>query len=279
MKVNFAHGARPRRTGGSVVRCWPLVVALPFVAPVLAQDEPRGYLGDSARDLAAAIGPPPTAGSPAALADRAKFRASIAGVGSAEWNRAAADAVEGPAIIARMECASGRMLDQTTAPSAMTLLIKAQVDLSVPLRGLKLRYNRPRPYVGDDPSTPICEPVTPEARSLGQSYPSGHAAEAALDGYILASLLPDRAMTILMRGFQYGDERVACRVHNLSDVEAGQRLAAIVFRKLQGDARFRHDMVRARQEVARSPATRLSCAIRLPDETSSIGMPKSPRKN
>lgn len=149
-----------------------------------------------------------------------------------------------------MRCATRVDLTPGRAPRIFALLFRAQADLVMPLRALKTRYARPRPYAGDDPAAPLCEAVPPERRAQSSpSYPSGHAAEAALSGFVLASLFPERAGEILRRARQYGDERVICRVHYPSDVRAGQDLAETLFARLQANSRFRRDWAAAAREA------------------------------
>jgi acid phosphatase (class A) len=232
-----------------------LVGAL-IASPLLAQDSGSGYVGNLALELAAVIPPPPTPGSAEEIADRATYKASLPGVGSEAWSLASKDVVEGPGIVGRMQCAIGRPMSPEITPITMKLLGKAQHDLRLLLLQLKQHYDRPRPYADDAVDAPLCENVPPEKRGQGRSYPSGHAAESMLDGYLLASLLPDRAAAILTRARQYGDERVICRVHNPSDVRASQLLAGALFSRLQSEANYQHDWKLAQKELAavkRSP--------------------------
>ena len=228
---------------------WLLLGAL-AVSPLSAQVSGSGYLGNLALELAAVIPPPPLPGSPEEIADRATYQASRAGVGTEPWSLATKDVVEGPGIVGRMQCAIGRSLSPELTPMTMKLLGKAQHDLRLLLIELKQEYNRPRPYADDVPDAPLCENVPAEKRNQGRSYPSGHAAESMLDGYLLASLLPERAAAILTRARQYGEERVICRVHNPSDVRASQLLAGALFSRLQSESKYQHDWKLAQQELA-----------------------------
>jgi acid phosphatase (class A) len=236
-----------------------LFIAVLAVCPASAQDRGSGYLGNLSLELAAVIPPPPAPGSPADLADKATYKASRADVGSEQWALATKDIVEGPGIVGRMQCAVGRSLTPEANPRTMKLLDHAQHDLTLLLIQLKQHYDRPRPYATDAVDAPLCETVAPERRTQGRSYPSGHAAEAMLDGYLLASLLPDRAAAILTRARQYGDERVVCRVHNPTDVKASQLLASALFSRLQSDPKYQLDWKTARRELAAGKASAAVC--------------------
>ena len=227
-----------------------LLVGVLAASPLSAQDSGSGYLGNLALELAAVIPPPPLPGSPEEIADRATYQASRAGVSTEPWSLATKDIVEGPGIVGRMQCAIGRSMSPELTPKTMKLLGKAQHDLRLLLLQLKQHYDRPRPYADDAADAPLCENVPPDRRSQGRSYPSGHAAESMLDGYLLASLLPERAAAILTRARQYGEERVICRVHNPSDVRASQLLAGALFSRLQSESKYQHDWKLAQQELA-----------------------------
>jgi acid phosphatase (class A) len=237
-----------------------VIAALMVSTPLIAQDPGSGYLGNLSLELTAVIPPPPEAGSPADIADKATYKASLAGVGSDQWKLATKDIVEGPGIALRMRCAVGRAITPQTYPRTMTLLAKSQHDLTLLLIQLKTHYDRPRPYAGDAVDAPLCETVAPERRMQGRSYPSGHAAAAMLDGYVLASLLPTRAAAILTRAREYGDERVVCRVHNPTDVKASQLLAGALFSRMQSDPKYQRDWQLARKELVEIKTPAAACS-------------------
>lgn len=230
------------------------LLAIALTATTASSNGPAGFIGPAAAQLVDTIPPPPVNGSAAAQADRTAYLEADHLVGSSDWERAIGDRAEAPEdMLARMRCATRRPIDSRTAPATLALLTRARIDLSYAVKVLKQRYNRPRPYAGDLHAQ-LCEPVPAEMRQqTSPSYPSGHASEAALTGYILASLLPAQSSTILQRARQYGEDRVVCRVHFPSDVQAGQALAAAMFAREQADARFRTDSTRARGELERIP--------------------------
>ena len=235
------------------------LLATPLAFPLMAEDGGSGYLGNLALELAAVIPPPPAAESPDDIADRATYKASVSGVGSEAWALATKDRVEDAGIVGRMQCAIGRSLTAEKYPRTLKLLAKSQHDLNLLLIQLKQQYNRPRPYTSDVLDAPVCDQVPPERRAQGRSYPSGHAAQSMLDGYVLASLLPDRAPAILLRARQYGDERVVCRVHNPSDVKASQLLSSVLFSRLQSDLKYQRDWKLARKELLATLAAQPQC--------------------
>ena len=56
---------------------------------------------------------------------------------------------------------------------------------------------------------------------------------------VLTDLVPEKQDEILKRGFDYGQSRVVCRVHWLSDTTAGRLIASATFARLQSDPTFR----------------------------------------
>jgi acid phosphatase (class A) len=81
------------------------------------------------------------------------------------------------------------------------------------------------------------------------SYPSGHATQGWAYALILAALVPEKATAILVRGRAYGESRVVCGVHWLSDVVAGRLTGTSTVAALMGDPTFRADLDKARAEL------------------------------
>ena len=118
-------------------------------------------------------------------------------------------------------------------------------------RTAKEHYQRRRPFLVEE--GPIC--IAREDWLVAQgSYPSGHAASGWLWALVLSELAPDRADALMTRGRAYGESRVVCGVHYVSDIEAGRAVAAATLSRLRIDPAFRADMETARQELARARA-------------------------
>jgi acid phosphatase (class A) len=93
---------------------------------------------------------------------------------------------------------------------------------------------------------------------------------------ILTELVPERSSAILARGRAFGESRVACGVHWLSDVQAGTLNGAAILAALHSSAEFRADLQQARHEIAAAgkhaataPAS-ATCAVEQDAETHSL---------
>jgi acid phosphatase (class A) len=140
----------------------------------------------------------------------------------------------------------GTRIDQARVPAVIGLLERARLDLARATRGPKIHYRRLRPFVGNE--APICVQRT-QALADSFSYPSGHATQGWAYALILAALVPEKATPILARGRAYGESRIVCGVHWLSDVVAGRLTGSTVFAALMGDPAFRADLEKARTEL------------------------------
>ena len=252
-------------------RAWlPLAAAL-AAAPALAacagprpgpafrpwtgyEDRPAGYLPrGGAPDAARLLPGPPAEGSPRAAADLAVYRATRTLQGSARWALAAADAdIDTPRAPAALACALGVEPSPERTPALVTLLGRVMSDVDSSLQGAKAAFARPRPFVAEP--RPVCVSPVPPWLAKSGSYPSGHAATGWAWSLVMAQVAPDRAEALQRRGLAYGDSRVVCGVHYLSDVEAGRAVGAAVVARLNTDAAFRADVGRARRELAAARA-------------------------
>ena len=229
--------------------------APPGVAPSLGSDTlkpgkpaAKPYLADTALPDALKILPaPPAHDAPLDKADRAAFSSTRALKGSPRWEIASNDVAEGAAaVLENFACVLGTRIDQARVPAVINLLERARLDLARATRGPKVHYRRLRPFVGNE--APICVQRS-QALADSFSYPSGHATQGWAYALILAALVPEKATPILVRGRAYGESRIVCGVHWLSDVAAGRLTGTAVFAALMGDPTFRADLEKARAEL------------------------------
>ncbi len=220
-------------------------------------EHPPGF--GASVDAIALLPPPPAAGSATALAERAAFDASAAGIGSPRWREAAREVFPtGEAVTAEISCALGRKVSPATTPATARLLAKVAADIRSPVEAAKIHFHRDRPFVGGADAR-TCDPRTlgglgaRTGGTLNYAYPSGHAAYGEIWGQTLALAAPDRADAVRAWGRRLGDNRVSCRVHWPSDIAAGRTLADAAFARLQTLPAFREAVRDAATELATAP--------------------------
>ena len=221
------------------------------VTPVIPGKAARApYLSEAqAPDTVAILGAPPRGQSAAEAADKAAFVATRALKGTPRWTLATTDVADGAsAILDDFACVIGQRIEQSRAPALMSLLERARLDIAQATRGPKLHYRRLRPFVGNDAE--ICVMRTSD---LGNafSFPSSHATQAWTYAAIMAALMPEKATQFFVRARSYGESRVVCGLHWVSDIEAGRTAASAVYAALQGDPGFRADLEKARAELGK----------------------------
>ncbi|WP_276118645.1 acid phosphatase [Brevundimonas naejangsanensis] len=216
-------------------------------------DHPKGYLAPAAGfEALAFLPPPPQAGSLRAQNDVSVYRETRALEGYPRWAQAAADAeIVTPAAPRVFSEALGSPFDPQQTPALALLLGRLHADLEAVQASAKATYARSRPFVAEPAN--ICIEAEPWLAQSG-SYPSGHAAIGWAWALVLAELAPDRAEEILARGLAYGDSRVICGVHYVSDVEAGRLVGAALVARLKAEPEFQRDFGRARGELTTSNA-------------------------
>lgn len=213
-------------------------------------DHPQGYLAADKRfEALAFLPPPPEAQSLRAQNDLAVYRATRSLKGQTRWLQAAEDAeIVTPSAPAVFSEALGVAFEPGAVPTLALLLGRMHADLEAVQASAKASHARPRPFV-TEPADICVENVAWLADS--GSYPSGHAAMGWAWALVLSELAPERAEAILARGLAYGDSRVICGVHYVSDVEAGRLVGAALSARLHADPAFRRDLERARVEWRR----------------------------
>ena len=211
-----------------------------------------GYLAkEQTVDAYLVLPPPPTPGSrePAELVDRRAFLATQAMKGSARWALAERDADESPAaVLADFDCVFGMDLSPATAPALLHMLTRVRSDASTQTTRVKTSFQHWRPFVSYGGS--ICTGPDTDTIAHSWSYPSGHTTLGWAYGLILAELAPDLATPILARARAYGESRVVCGVHTVSDATQGQVNGSMLVARLHADAAFKADLEASRIELA-----------------------------
>jgi acid phosphatase (class A) len=260
----------------AIVAWFALLGALPAGAqsgitvsrpPVVA-----GYLRPEQRpDHTVFLPPPPAPESVLGTADMAVYRTTRALEGSARWQLAAHDAgIAQSDLFGDFKCSLGVELGAVQAPAVTRLLTRASADLFPLIGASKEYYKRPRPYLVE--KAPLCI-VPSEELTRGGAYPSGHAAAGWLYALLLAEAAPDHTAAIMGRGRAFGESRVVCGVHYLSDIEGGRTLASALVAALNGSAEFAADLTAARGELGALRAKGASGDAACANEASELKTP------
>lgn len=140
----------------------------------------------------------------------------------------------------------GMTISKEATPAIFRLLYVALISADMVGKLPKDFYKRTRPYVyyGE----PTIYPQDEEELRNNGSYPSGHTIEGWSAALILTELNPDRADTILARGYMYGESRVIAGYHWQSDVDAGRLAASAAIARLHADSRFMRLLRKAHRE-------------------------------
>lgn len=223
-----------------------------------AAPEAKGYLtGPLIQALADATPPPPIAGSPVDLADKARSAQFKTLEDSDRWLLATAHAeLRPPLALQHFDCALGVRLGSATTPDLNRLMQRLFDDSDAAAELVKARGFRPRP-VGDDPERRPCQRVS-EAGRKSASYPSGSSTVATVYGEAFAALEPQRATEVRRIAHEIGLSRLVCGMHYPSDVAAGEVLGKAVFDAAAATPGFDADLAAARVELAAVRATGLT---------------------
>lgn len=221
----------------------------PHMPPEIQGRQP-GYLkAHRLPDSLALIPPPPVAGSAAFALDEEISHGSFRLRDTARWRLAMEDAdLSFPAAADSFSCALDSRPGQQETPHLVRLMARVLSDVSRSVSRAKNEYHRPRPFMVN--GKPFCTPDHERSLRASGSYPSGHTAAGWAWALILSELVPERGDEILRRGRAFGQSRVVCNVHWLSDVNEGRTVAAAVVARLHADPAFRADLELARAELA-----------------------------
>lgn len=129
------------------------------------------------------------------------------------------------------------------------LLREAQIELGITLLSVRRLTNRTRPFaVWNRVRVKPC----PGGRPDGTSFPSGHAATAALYAALLSEAAPEMKDKFEERVASYGESRLICGFHYRSDLAAGEKAGRLVATALLLDRAFRQRFDETRAEIRKS---------------------------
>jgi acid phosphatase (class A) len=238
--------------------------------PALKADFLQGYLpAGAAPDSLSLLPPPPAPGSAAQARDDEAAKAALALRGTPRWQQATEDAdLRSAKAVETFACAVDVPINETDTPRLYVLLRRTIADDGLATYPTKNKYQRARPFTVN--ASAICTPKEEAFLRTNGSYPSGHSAVGWGWALILTEIAPERADAILARGRSFGDSRVVCNVHWLSDVEEGRVIASATVAKLHSRADFRADLQAAGAEIAAARAKGLHPARDCAKEDASL---------
>jgi acid phosphatase (class A) len=108
---------------------------------------------------------------------------------------------------------------------------------------VKDETRRPRPFRQDERITTCID------RPLSDSYPSGHATFGMATALLLADMVPERRAELLIRGIEYGEQRVIGGVHFASDVAAGRTAGTIIAAFLLASPQYQREAATAKTSL------------------------------
>ena len=192
--------------------------------------------------------PPPDTASAAFQYDRAQYRWGkeqrkdpvrlVIAVGDAIWS------VDN--ICKIYSGVLGIDISQENTPAIYRMLTLGLLTTDQAGKLPKNHYMRTRPYVFFN--EPTIYPSDEKWLRTNGSYPSGHTILGWSAALLLTEMAPDKADTILARGYMYGQSRVIAGYHWQSDVDAARLVASAAVARLHADKRFIKLMKKARKE-------------------------------
>ena len=143
----------------------------------------------------------------------------------------------------------GFEISEQNAPAIYRMLTLGLLTTDQAGKLPKNHYMRTRPYVFYN--EPTIYPSDEAWLRTNGSYPSGHTILGWSAALLLTELAPDKADTIMARGYMYGQSRVIAGYHWQSDVDAARLVASAAVARLHADKRFVRLMKKARREYKR----------------------------
>jgi len=118
-------------------------------------------------------------------------------------------------------------------PKTAAFFKKLAATANVVIVGLKNHYARERPFAAHPDQIKLLVRNEP-----GYSYPSGHTTRGRLFALVMGELCPAKQRALEASGEQVGVDRILAGEHYRTDLEAGHRLAKMMFLQLQKDPDF-----------------------------------------
>ena len=211
-----------------------LALGLSLAAPASAQQRPYLLWLDGAKlDVAHIIGLPPAQNSPEAKAEFEQVQQITQARTPEREKQAIADQRQG--LVNFLNGMDTNYVDGTHREVRL-LFREAQVELGILLKSVHRLTSRQRPFqLWSKTRVKAC----PGARPEGTSFPSAHAATAALYAELLKAAVPEMSDKLEERVKSYGESRLVCGFHFPSDLVAGDKVGRAVAKALLAEKAFR----------------------------------------
>jgi len=228
-----------------------LALGLGLATPGFAQQRPYLLWLDGAKlDIAHIIGLPPAQNSPEAKAEFEQVQQIALNRTPEREKEAIAD--QRLALVNFLNGMETGYVDNTHREVRL-LFREAQVELSILLKSVHRLTNRTRPF---QLWAKVRVKPCPGARPEGTSFPSAHAATAALYAELLKAAIPEMGPKLEERVKSYDESRLVCGFHFPSDIAAGDKVGRAVAKALLAERAFKSRFDETLPEIKRAFATR-----------------------
>lgn len=247
LSVGFAGAALAQAPAAPASPPGPAASLPPATQAAIRQSS--GYLGkDGVPNSIFILPPPPVVGSTLDKLDTETYANTRKLAGTPRGVLAARDAVQ---YVQAFDCPLGLKLENGPIEVAR-LFARVGRDAAAITNLAKDHFKHDRPFI--KPNGAICTENDRAGLMKSYSYPSGHGTYSWALGLILAEIAPDKATEILARARAFGESRVVCGVHTVSDVEEGRTNGAALVAVLHSNPEFQADLATAKKALAAARA-------------------------
>jgi acid phosphatase (class A) len=185
--------------------------------------------------------PPPAQYSATYTREIDSILAAQAALTPAQKQQIAAEDHISPAMM--LDPVLGAGYGEETHPQLYMLLRHAATDAWRIGDATQEHWMRMRPWLADSRVEILVKRIT------RPSYPSGHATTNHIWAHVLSDLFPKHHEALFARAQAIGQHRVDGGVHFPSDVLAGKKLAAAIYKKMRLVPAFQRELAAARSEI------------------------------
>jgi acid phosphatase (class A) len=221
------------------------LVVVAFLSSALALSPARGedakpFITAKELDLLKLLKPPPANDSPQTKAELGEVLTLQVTRTEEMVGRAQADAVED---VWRFADVMGPKFTKAALPKFAAFFERVAETEGAVVDPAKDVWKRPRPHQ-------LSELVKPAVKlSNSGACPSGHATVGTLMGVVLSNMVPEKRAEIMVRAWDYGNNRVVGGIHYRSDVEAGRIAGTVIAANIMSRDDFRAEFETAKAEL------------------------------